>query len=153
MHQSYSGLIVQRKTKLAGQALAAALLGLSLGGCSYQMGLYDKEAKAEATGSVAQPIGHTTPKPADSDLVRAKQAATDLLARNAKDASQTWENPATGATGTVTPMAAAYADNGTECRDFLASYVQGEAQTWFQGDACKTGRRWEVRNFKPLRRT
>ncbi len=44
--------------------------------------------------------------------------------RGDKDASLPWENPETGARGTVTPLAAAYTQDGSTCRDFLASYVR-----------------------------
>ena len=46
-------------------------------------------------------------------------------ARGGKDASAPWENPRTGARGTVTPIASAYTQDGQTCRDFLASYVSG----------------------------
>ncbi len=64
-----------------------------------------------------------------------------------------WENPHTGARGTVTPLAAAYSQDGTTCRDFLASYVRNGAESWLQGEACR-GRqgRWEVRQMRPWRR-
>ena len=39
-----------------------------------------------------------------------------------------WENPTTGARGTVTPLSTAYSNNGTTCRDFLASYVRNGSE-------------------------
>ena len=48
-----------------------------------------------------------------------------------------WENPGTGARGTVTPIADAYTQDGFTCRDFLASYVRDGAESWLQGDACR----------------
>ena len=39
----------------------------------------------------------------------------------------------TGARGSVTPIAQAYASDGTTCRDFLASYVNEGAEAWMQG--------------------
>lgn len=156
MLQPYCLAAVQNRIAIVARAGAVGLIGLALGGCSmsYQMGgLFDKtEAKVETTGSVAaNTAAKQSAKPDESDLARAKQAASDLFARGTKDGSQPWDNPTTGASGTVTPMA--YAQAGAACRDFLASYVKGEAELWYQGDACKNGRRWEVRSFKPLRRT
>jgi hypothetical protein len=85
-----------------------------------------------------------------ADLAVASAATTTLLDR--RDGGP-WENPVTGARGTITPLAAAYRDNGVECRDFLASYVHEKAEAWMQGEACRNGAgRWEVRSLKPWRR-
>lgn len=77
-----------------------------------------------------------------------------MLASGGKDASAPWENPRTGARGTVTPIATAYTQDGQTCRDFLASYVQGSAQSWMQGEACKQDKGiWEIRALKPWKRS
>ena len=87
-----------------------------------------------------------------ADLAVASAATTTLL-DNDDDVSGPWENPLTGARGTITPLAATYRDNGVECRDFLASYVRESAEAWMQGEACRNrAGRWEVRSFKPWRR-
>lgn len=152
MFQTYSEFLIRRSIRPIVRLAGAALIAVTAAGCSmsYQMGgMFDKaETKVETTGSVAS---GSSAKPEESDLVRAKQAASELFMRGSRDGSQPWENPATGASGTVTPMA--YAQAGATCRDFLASFVKGEAELWYQGDACKNGRRWEVRSLKPLRRT
>jgi len=84
------------------------------------------------------------------DLAFAKAAASEVLRRGEKDASQEWENPTTGARGTVTPIASAYTQDGQTCRDFLASYVTKSAQSWLQGEACQEDRgAWQVRALKP----
>ena len=89
--------------------------------------------------------------PPDRDLAYAKAAAQEVLRNGEKDASLDWENPATGARGTVTPIASAYVQDGQTCRDFLASYVTKSAQAWLQGSACRTGRgEWQVKNLKPI---
>jgi surface antigen len=86
----------------------------------------------------------------DDDLIVAGMATTALLARGT---GGPWENPQTGARGTITPTAAAYRNNGVECRDFLASYVHDRAEAWMQGEACRNrAGRWEVRSLKPWRR-
>jgi hypothetical protein len=36
------------------------------------------------------------------------------------------------------------------CRDFLASYMHGEAQDWLEGTACRTAGNWQVKRLKPL---
>jgi surface antigen len=84
------------------------------------------------------------------DLIAASDAAAAFLGRGK---GGPWENPQTGARGTITPIAAAYRDNGAECRDFLASYVHDKAEAWMQGEACRAAPgRWEVRSLKPWRR-
>jgi surface antigen len=86
----------------------------------------------------------------DDDLTAASSAAGTLLAHGK---GGRWENPQTGARGTVTPIATAYRDNGVECRDFLVSYVHEQTEAWMQGEACRSGgSHWEVRSLKPWRR-
>jgi surface antigen len=94
-----------------------------------------------------------TLQPTESDLVHARNAASDVLTKGDKDSSQPWENPETGARGSVTPLAEAYsAEDGRTCRDFLASYVNGKTESWLQGAACKGGQgRWEIHTLKPWR--
>jgi surface antigen len=97
----------------------------------------------EATSSIAgtQPA---VPTPTESDLAFARNAASDVLTKGDKDSSQPWENPETGARGSVTPLAQAYSSDGRTCRDFLASYVNGRSERWLQGAACRTEHgRWE----------
>ena len=92
------------------------------------------------TGSIAEPV------PTESDLAFARTAASDVLTKGDKDSSQPWQNPETGARGSVTPLAQAYANgDGRTCRDFLASYVNGRTESWLQGAACQ-GRPWPLGN-------
>jgi surface antigen len=89
----------------------------------------------------------------DRDLAYARAAVTDALTQG-KAASTAWENPQTGARGTVTPIATAYSVDGLVCRDFLASYVLDKSEAWLQGEACRVHQgKWEVRSMKPWRRT
>ena len=96
----------------------------------------------------------TVEEPTETDLAFARTAASDVLTKWTKDSSQPWENPETGARGSVTPLAQAYASgDGRTCRDFLASYVNGRSESWLQGAACKGGHgRWEIHTLKPWRR-
>jgi len=92
--------------------------------------------------------------PPDADLEFARVAIVDMLKRSSKDSSIPWENPSTGARGTVTPIAAAYKREGATCHDFLASYVQRGAEAWLQGEACREGKgAWEVKSLRPWRRS
>jgi surface antigen len=142
----------------------ALVLGLAAasGGCSFSYQLDSmfskKDDKAELTGSVSPKPAAASTEPVeavgDADLVYARQAASEVLSRGGKDTSAPWENPRTGARGTVTPIASAYTSDGFVCRDFLASYVRPGSEAWLQGEACRLHQgKWEVRSLKPWKRS
>jgi surface antigen len=152
----------------------AALLALAVGlsGCAVSgpMGsMFSKkkdqgESRAYAsagddvTGSVGTPAAtpaSTAGLPAETDLVFARMAIVDVLARGSKEISSPWENPSSGARGTVTPIASAFAKDGGTCRDFLASYVRRQgSETWLQGEACRAKQGdWEVKSLRPWTRS
>lgn len=138
----------------AGAVMTLILIGVNSGGCSLSRtdGAYARMDDNEVTGSagVAQ---SGAPAPTESDLAFARNAASDVLTKGDKDSSQPWENPETGARGSVTPLAPAYSSDGRTCRDFLASYVNGRSESWLQGAACQTGHgQWEIHTLKPWRR-
>ena len=136
-----------------GAVMTLILIGLSSGGCSLSRpDAYAKMQAADATGSLGkQPA--TLPVPTESDLAFARNAASDVLTKGGKDFSQPWENPQTGARGSVTPIAAAYTSEGRTCRDFLASYVNGRSEAWMQGGACKSDHgQWEIHTLKPWKK-
>jgi surface antigen len=136
-----------------GAALGLIVLGLSGGGCSLWRGdgLFGKGTNKEVTGTLG---GGAAREPTESDLAFARNAASDVLTKGDKDSSQPWENPQTGARGSVTPLAVAYSsEDGRTCRDFLASYVNGNTASWLQGAACKEAHgRWEIHTLKPWQR-
>jgi surface antigen len=106
----------------------------------------------DPTGSLT-PAAASGPAPTESDLAFARNAASDVLTKGGKDFSQPWENPQTGARGSVTPIAAAYTSEGRTCRDFLASYVNGRSEAWMQGGACKSDHgQWEIHTLKPWKK-
>ncbi len=138
-------------------AAAAVLAALAGAGCSYQLEttFSKSDADVELTGSTAR-LGHqadaANASPSEIDLAYARAVAADALGRGSKDSSIPWENPHTGAGGNITPLAATFTAGTSTCRDFLASYVRGEAQTWLQGEACRTERgKLEVKSLKPLK--
>jgi surface antigen len=120
-------------------------------------------ANEDVTGSIASPqsaSASTAGLPAETDLVFARLAIVDVLKRGSKEISAPWENPSSGAHGTVTPIASAYDKDGGTCRDFLASYVRRQgSETWLQGEACrakaggKQGVAWEVKSLRPWSRS
>ncbi len=140
-----------------GAVIATAISAFALAGCSYRLAsLVSKDDIDTPTGSIAQPAGQSahdaSSQPADVDLAYARAAASDALARGARDASVPWQNPQTGAGGNITPLDTAYSEGGLSCRDFLASYVHGAAQDWLQGAACRSASgTWEVTRLKPLK--
>jgi len=137
---------------------AALALGLACAGCSMSGQLdsmFPSGDKSETTGSINPPPGAKAGElPPDTDLVFARAAVSEVLSRAGNSSSVPWENPNSGARGTVTPIASAYSQAGQTCRDFLASYVQGTSQAWLQGEACKHDKgAWEVRSLKPWKRS
>jgi surface antigen len=131
------------------------ILASAAGGCSFQLESLKSPSEPDSTASVHQ----TMPRqagglPPENDLVVARAAVTELMTRGGKDTSVPWENPHTGARGTITPIASAYNQEGLTCRDFLASYVRDGSESWIQGEACRQHQgRWEVRNLRPWQRT
>jgi surface antigen len=129
-------------------------VALSTGACSYKLDsvLSRDTDKSETPGSLAPSGRASAAGSAEADLAFAKAAAAEALARTG-DVSVPWENPGTGARGTVTPLASAYTQDGFTCRDFLASYVRQDSESWLQGDGCRIHQgRWEVRHLKPLQK-
>ena len=141
----------------SGLHAAAVALALSAGGCSfsYQLdSLFAKskeQAGAETTSSVSAKPASLSGKPQASDLAYARAAASEVLQQGGKGVSQSWENPETGARGTVTPIASVYDQDGFTCQNFLASYVRaGSGEDWMRGEACRIHQGdWEVRSLKP----
>lgn len=137
--------------------MSALLVALAAGGCSLS-GPFDSVfgSGSDVTGSITPPPGskEADELPPAADLAFARAAVKEVLTRGGKDASQPWENPATGARGTVTPIAQAYANGDQTCHDFLASYVNGPKEAWLQGEACRPRKGiWEVRSMKPWKRS
>lgn len=141
-------------------AFCAATLALACGGCSVGQfdSIYASADKSDRTGSItaAPAVQAVNDLPPEADLAFTKAAVRQVLDKRSNGASEPWENPRTGARGTVTPIASAYTQSGQTCRDFLASYVSGSSQSWLQGEACKQKQEkgaWEVRSLKPWKRS
>lgn len=157
----YRGTPLARLWRLTNRA-PARLLALSLaaasGGCSISYQLDSLTGKgsneSEQAGSLRS-FRAPTGLPPEQDLAVARAAISEFLNRGGKDTSAPWENPHTGARGTITPIASAYSSqDGVTCRDFLASYVRDGTEAWMQGEACRMNQgRWEVRHLKPWQRT
>lgn len=138
--------------------LCTALLGFAAGGCSlsYQLGslLENGEDKLKQSAPASGPSEEAAARPSETDLANARIAVATALAKNGTSKSTAWENAETGARGTITPIAAAAPQDGSACRDFLASYVHAGNETWLEGAACRGQKgRWEVRRLAPWKRT
>jgi 17 kDa outer membrane surface antigen len=153
----YKGTRKARLWRLRAKAIALSLaLGTATSGCSLSYKLDSFTGKdadpAEQTASI-RPVSAPS-QPADLDLAYAKAAVAELLSRRDKNGSQPWQNPNTGARGTITAVADAYTSDGFQCRDFLASYIRDGAESWLRGDACRIHQgKWTVRSLRPLKRT
>jgi surface antigen len=115
------------------------------------------EMQAKPAATASQPADEraddtAAAEPEEADLAYARAVAADVLGRGAKANSVPWQNPQTGVSGNITPLATTHSEGGLPCRDFLASYVRAGAQSWLPGSACRTARgEWEVRILKPLK--
>jgi len=126
---------------------------LAVAGCSVttQLGSFLGKDKPDATATVssARPLAATADV---TDLTVVQKAAAAMLSTG--ETAAQWENPATGARGTITPIASNYAQGSTQCRDFLASYVREQSESWLEGAACRNqSGRWDVRSLSPWKRS
>jgi surface antigen len=150
--------------------LAAGLIAVFLGGCSMQLssllpgGVSDtgptvirNAASDESTGSIPLHMASTRDIPMGMSAIdwpHAQAALKEALTRTDEGPSVPWDNPASGARGTVTPIAAAFTKDGIPCRNFIASHVKDGVETWSEGLACRIGAGlWEVKSVKPLKKS
>jgi hypothetical protein len=183
----YSGMVVASLRLGAMLALGLFASGCAMSGGPMSGGLGGMFAKHQKTDDVqatalasedvtssasaptlrASAAVSTSGLPQETDLVFARIAIVEVLQRGSKEVSAPWENPSSGARGTVTPIASAYARDGDTCHDFLASYVRRQGpERWLQGQACrgKAGAKedtkqgtkqgaWEVKSLRPWTRS
>jgi hypothetical protein len=135
-------------------ALAAVIpMALSVSACSYKLdSAFSRDSEKADNGGAGRATAMAAPGSAETDLAYAKAAAAEALGGTG-GVSVPWENPGTGARGTVTLLASAYTQDGFTCRDFLASYIRRDTESWLQGDGCRIHQgRWEVRHMRTLQR-
>jgi surface antigen len=115
------------------------------------------KADGDITGSLPlQPAAAASAKGALSpiDWAIAKSALRDVLGRGEAGSSQPWENPTTGARGTVTPVAGIYEKDGFPCRNFILGGVRDGRESWYEGTACRIHRgNWDVMTTRPLQKS
>lgn len=153
--------------------IAAGLIAMFLGGCSMQLssllpgGVSDngpttgptviRNAGDDVTGSIPLQMASARDIPMGMSAIdwpHAQAALKEALARTDEGPSVPWHNPASGARGTVTPIASAFTQDGMPCRNFIASHVKDGIETWSEGLACRAGASvWEVKSVKPLKKS
>lgn len=99
-----------------------------------------RDDDALVTGSIRpQPVslpisqGEVPAGIAVGDWIQARVALDQALAAKEKGASIPWDNKATGARGTATPLGAV---KENKCRDFRIGVVDAKGEHWIQGEAC-----------------
>jgi len=147
--------------------ITLSLVAITLGGCSASLpSLFGDDGKSaqvarsenvkpepNVTGSLAL-SNSAKSKMSPLDWNIAKSALRETLGRGEAGASQPWENPTSGARGTVTPIASIYEKNGFACRNFIVSHVRESKESWFEGTACRVHRgQWDVTNTRPLEKS
>ena len=149
--------------------IAVGLIAMLLGGCSMQIssllpgGVSDsgptviRHANNDTTGSIPLQMASLRDIPMGMSAIdwpHAQAALKEALARTDEGPSVPWHNPASGARGTVTPIASAFTKDGLPCRNFIASHVHDGIETWSEGLACRVNANmWEVKSVKPLKKS
>jgi surface antigen len=136
--------------------ITGIVASVGAGGCglSRTENAYAKFESPEITNSIAAAVQPANGEPTEADLAFARNAASDVLTKGDADSSQPWENPSTGARGSVTPLASSFTQDGRRCRNFLASYVHERSERWMQGAACRTAQgRWEIQSLTTWRKS
>lgn len=150
--------------------VAAGLIAMFLGGCSMQLssllpgGVSDtgptvirNNASDEPTGSIPLHMASARDIPMGMSAIdwpHAQAALREALARTDEGPSVPWDNPASGARGTVTPIASAFTKDGIPCRNFIASHVKDGIETWSEGLACRvSANTWDVKTVKAIKKS
>ena len=144
-------------------ALAAMVLALAAGGCSSMSSLSslipgfqeDMAALSPATtGSLALRDRAAGLEMTKADWTMAAAALREALGRKEDGASVAWHNPTTVSGGTVSPIAAAFLQDGFHCRNFLVSHRRSDQESWYEGTACRTHRgQWDVHKTRPVQKS
>jgi surface antigen len=131
--------------------LAAGLIALSAGACSFSFGVVGlDEAEPQATGSIASkgtvPL---SPDLNEEDWRRAKAALAVALDPQGPGTQVSWDNPASDRKGTFTPTSAPFVKDDQICRSFTA-LIGGASSSNLQGTACRpSGGEWAIKDVKP----
>lgn len=140
-----------RKRTSRGLAAAALLcLALGLGGCNSTGPMASLVAEDDVTSSIPAP---PPPPPAFNaqDWALASKALEAALDPQGPGGPIVWENAASGARGTMTPVGFVYQSEGQTCRAFLAEIGGKAPGQRLQGRGCREGQgAWVVSDLKPF---
>jgi hypothetical protein len=141
-----------------GRAFATVQAALALASCSYALPVGEppvswRASSDDVTGSIA-------PKPPilsraldQEDWRRASAALGVALDPQGGGASVNWDNPATNAKGSFTPVGQAYPVDGKICRAFVAEVGVKGAHEQLQGTACRAkSAEWALIEVKPWKK-
>jgi surface antigen len=132
--------------------MAAGLIALSAGACSFSVGGMGLDDEPEATGAIV--VSETVPLSADlneEDWRRAKAALSVALDPQGPGTQVSWDNPVTKMKGTFTPAGAPFVKNDEICRAFSA-HLSGPASASLKGSACRpSGGEWAIKEIKPAK--
>ena len=153
MRAVYSQSRERTSRALAGAALLCVVL--MTGGCMNAGPMASLMTDEDVTGSIkaSAPGLSASPLPllSPEDWTQASKALASALDPQGAGAAVVWENSASGARGTMTPVGLVYAADGQICRAFLAD-IEGRASGLrLQGRGCRTGDGpWVASDLKPF---
>lgn len=135
--------------------LAAGLIALSAGACSFSfgvVGLDEKDPEPQVTGSIAPKAPLALSADLDEeDWRRAKAALAVALDPQGPGTQVSWDNPASSRKGAFTPTGAPFVKDDQICRSFSA-HLSGATASTLQGTACRpSGGDWAIREVKPIK--
>jgi len=110
-------------------------------------------ADEDVTGTISKPAAGASPVPIISldDWIPVRAALAIALDPQGSGAVAMWENPVTGARGSIMPVGAIYEVEGQMCRAFLAEIVSKAQARRLQGRGCRAGDgQWAVSDLKPF---
>jgi hypothetical protein len=136
-------------------AAATLCLTLAMGGCMMGGPMASLALDEDVTGSIraSAPPPAASPLPAlgADDWALASKALASALDPQGPGAAVLWENTASGARGSITPVGLVYASDGQTCRAFLAEIAGAAAVQRLQGRGCREGQGgWAVSDLKPF---
>ncbi|HZH50492.1 MAG TPA: RT0821/Lpp0805 family surface protein [Microvirga sp.] len=133
------------------KVLAAGLIAMSAGACSFSFGVVGLEEEPQATGSIARPAVSLSSDLDDEDWRRARAALAVALDPQGPGTQVSWDNPASDRKGTFTPTGAPFVKDDEICRSFTA-LITGASSANLQGTACRpSGGEWAIKEVKPVK--
>ena len=112
-------------------------------------------SEEDVTGSIVGPAPLSTPPQfptlGKDDWIVAHAALASALDPQGIVATVPWENPLTGARGSMTPVGAVYEADGQTCRAFVAEIGGKAPARRLQGRGCLgADDQWAVSDLKPF---